>query len=119
MAKTRDDFLKPIPLATVDVTTQLLGVVKMRQLSGSMMTKLQAWRRPNGELDESLDWISKLVTMSVIDDEGNLILEESDIDVIANYPPDLHQTLTIAAAKLNGLIAGDEMDEAPEDLRGK
>lgn len=118
MAKTREDFLKPIPRKVVDVETEELGTVQLKQLSGSQSTQLQNWRRPNGKLDESKNWLVKLVIMSIVDCDGNVILNEGDFDAVMEYPQKLLDQLTVAAAKLNGFIR-DEDEQPAGQLLGK
>ena len=118
MAKTREDFLKPIPLKIIEVETDELGTVRMKQLSGSKFTALQNWRRPSGKLDESRNWQHMLVVMSIVGDDDQPILQESDINAIENYPQALLERLTVEAARLSGFIRDD--DEQPTgDLLGK
>lgn len=117
MAKTREDFLKPIPLKTVEVETDELGIVRMKQLSGSKVTELQNWRRPNGKLDESKNWLYKLIVMSIVDDEDNVILTEEDIETIGGYPQTLVNRLQVAAAELNGFMESE--DQPKPELLGK
>lgn len=114
----REAFLQPIELKTDEFDTRL-GKVRMRELSGTRMTELRNWSRPNGELDEERqkDSMLKLLTMTIVGDDDKPFLEESDFDTIKAYPTKLQETLITKAATLNGLIS--EGDEVTDDLRGK
>lgn len=115
---TREAFLKPIELKVIEFDCRL-GKIRMKELSGSDMSGLRDWMRPDGVKDDerSDNALLKLVTMSVIDEADNLVLTEADIDVLKEYPAELKNKLQTEASRLNGLASADQ--EVAGDLRGK
>lgn len=114
----REAFLKPIELDIVEIETRV-GKVRMRELSGSRLTELKDWTRPNGKECDTRKSQSflKLLTMTIVDSSDEPFLTEDDFEVIESYPRKLREKLITTAAKLNGFIEKD--DEVTEDLRGK
>lgn len=112
----RDAFLAPAPLKTVTFECPPIGTVQMRELSGSEYTKqFQDWIRPKGKAlpkREAVMW-SKLVTLCVIDADGNRILSEKDIEAIESQPKSVLTKLHTEALKLHGLAEEDKSNDDP------
>lgn len=120
MTISREQFLKPLELKTIEFEVEGLGKVRMRELSGSEMTsKVTNWTRPNGKLCKERQAKSscKLVVECLVDESDEKVLTEDDVDLISEYPSSIQRCLIEAAFKLNGMIKAD--DEVTEDLRGK
>lgn len=115
---TREAFLKPIELESV-VFECRLGKVTMQEQSGSAMSELNDWVNPDGQRDpnRAKRLVVRLITMSIVGEDGQRLLTEDDMDLIESYPKKLQQALADNACRINGLLA--EGDEVEIDLRGK
>ena len=111
---SREQLLTPIPLKQKTVTISG-GDVTIRQLSHSEAAKWDMWQRPNGKLDEErkLNRDLKLITMCVIDSDGQLILTEDDIPALSAQPSDFTSELSYQVMLINGFLV------EVEDLAGK
>lgn len=115
-ALNRDALLSMTTLRTVSVPIPELGpdAMILRELTGRDLVALQ--QRTGKGLDDlrggvdfngALDILAWLLRLSWIDDDGNLVMGDQDVDLIINMPVSAMMTLvnrvTDPLMQLNGL----------------
>jgi hypothetical protein len=113
----REDILKAEDLPTRDVDVpEWGGTVLVRGLSGmdrdlyqaSMMT-----RAPNGDMIPDLgNMTAKLVSRSVVDEEGNLLFNEFDVARLGQKSAVALARVNEAAAELSGITPEKSIEDA-------
>lgn len=113
----RDAFLKAAPRREVEFECPPIGLVRMVELTGSQYSKeFTDWLQPNGKRNkkrESVMW-SKLVTLCVVDADGNPLLTDADIDAIEQQPKSVLTKLQQEALKVHGLAEEDKPNDPLE-----
>jgi hypothetical protein len=116
----RDAFLKPAKLREATFECGPIGSVRMLELSGSQYSReFTDWLQPKGKRNpkrEAVMW-TKLVTLCVVDADGNRLLTEDDIEAIETQPKSVLSKLQSEALKVHGLAeeASDDDPLEPSD----
>lgn len=114
-------FLKPAKLKTTEFTCPGIGLVRMRELSGSAYSnQFQDWLRPKGKVNAKRELVmwTKLVTLCVVDADDNPILSEDDIPAIESQPRSVLTMLQRQALELHGLAEEETESDPLEQSEG-
>ena len=111
----REEILAKTSLKIEAVTIEDWGgEVLVSEMSG---TSRDAWEQSIREKDASGKIVSpraKLITFTVVDEKGDRIFKDSDIEAIGKLSSSSLEKICIAAMRLNGLGA-DEIDKAKKN----
>lgn len=109
---TRDQALKQIAIKSKTVTVDGWGEFKIRQMRQSEAAKLGQWTMPKGKLDEdrAAQRNLKMITICVIDDDGNPLFDESDIPALESQPTSVVSELHLAILDINNYLDEEEKD---------
>lgn len=107
-------------LAQTDLKTEIVNIkewggdVLVSEMSGTVR---DAWEQTLGEKDGAGKIVSpraKLVVFTVVDEQGNRLFKDNDIDAIGKLSASSLEQICITAMKLNG-IGDDEIEEAKKN----
>lgn len=105
---TKEELFAEGALKTETVTLKS-GDVIVSEIGGSDYIKL--WSDPNNQKDGAVDmsrFTPALLSYSVVDEAGNRLFTEADIDRLAKINSEVFLKLSEVARKLNGLTGTEE-----------
>jgi len=124
---TKEQLLEKRTRKTIEVQIpELDGAVKIRALKSKEITTWQTSmmdKHGNPDVKRLKESRERLVMLSVVDDNGNLVFGRDDLEALNNLENSIIDRIAVAAHDLNG-IEGTEFDQAvgnssgtPEDTR--
>lgn len=125
---TKEQLLEKRTRKTVEVEIpELDGSVKIRALRSKEITSWQTSmmdKHGNPDVKRLKESRERLVMLSVVDDNGNLVFGRDDLEALNNLENSIIDRIAVAAHDLNG-IEGTEFEQAvgnsngtPEDTQG-
>lgn len=113
MTLSRDAILKANDIKTIDIDVpEWGGSVRVATISGAARDRFEtSMVNKNGSLN-SVNLRAKLVAACVVDDKGNLLFKESDIDELGKKSCIALNRVFQAAQKINGMGNSEIEDSA-------
>ncbi len=103
---TREEILSKVSLKTEKVTIEeLFGEVIVSEMSGAMRDEWEQAIREKGADGKFISLRAKLVAFTVIDEKGERVFSDGDIQSIGKLPSVILEKICVVAMRLNGLGA--------------
>lgn len=98
----RDDLLKPVELKRKTIKVDRLGEITVQEMSGSAGARYEMYTGRKGI--EEADNKFKLITLCVIDEDGQTVFAEDDIPKIKNWPLNSITQLVFGCMQVCGFL---------------
>lgn len=106
MILTKDQILSGSSRRTEDIKA-FGGTVRLMEMTGNMRDEYETYLLSNISDDKPKMVRATLLVYSIVDEDGNLIFDSSDIESLGNKPIHDLQKLYNSAIKLNALSDDD------------